>query len=76
MKKLIAGIGIALTVCGCCGCDDCSLDKEPSQWKDIGRNTHVRIATIDGHDYLLCKGSYTCSIMHAASCKCHKDLHN
>ena len=76
MKKLIAGIGIALTVCGCCGCDDCSLDKEPSQWKDIGRNTHVRIATVDGHDYLVCKGCYTCSIMHAASCKCQKDLHN
>ena len=76
MKKLIAGICIALTVCGCCGCDNCSLDKEPSQWKDIGRNTHVRIATVDGHDYLVCKGGYTCSIMHAASCKCQKDLHN
>ena len=76
MKKLIAGIGIALTVCGCCGCDDCSLDKKPSQWKYIGRNTHVRIATVDGHDYLVCKGGYTCSIMHAASCKCQKDLHN
>ena len=47
MKKLIAGIGIALTICGC---DNSSSDKEPSQWKDIGRNTHVRIATIDGHD--------------------------
>ena len=76
MKKLIAGIGIALTVCGCCGCDDRSLDKEPSQWKDIGRNVHVRIATVDGHDYIMCSGGYTCSIMHAASCKCQKDLHN
>ena len=76
MKKLIAGIGIALTVCGCCGCGNSSSTKEPSQWKDIGRNTHVRIATVDGHDYIICKGGYTCSIMHAASCKCQKDLHN
>ena len=73
MKKLIAGIGIALAICGC---GNSYSDKESSQWKDIGRNTHVRIAAIDGHDYIICSGGYTCSIMHAASCKCHKDLHN
>ena len=73
MKKLIAGIGIALAICGC---GNSYSDKKSSQWKDIGRNVHVRIATVDGHDYIMCSGGYTCSIMHAASCKCKKDLHN
>ena len=45
-------------------------------WKETDAGTHVRIATIDGHDYIILSGFYTCSIMHAASCKCQKDLHN
>ena len=49
---------------------------ECAHWKETGENTRVRIVTIDGHDYIMLQGGYTCSIMHAASCKCQKDLHN
>ena len=49
---------------------------ECAHWKETGEGTRVRIVTIDGHDYIMCKGGYTCSIMHAVSCKCQKDLHN
>ena len=45
-------------------------------WKETGANTRVRIVTIEGHDYIMLHGSDNCSIMHAASCKCQKDLHN
>ena len=45
-------------------------------WKETDAGTHVRIATIDSHDYIILSGHYTCSIIHAASCKCQKDLHN
>lgn len=51
----------------CAGCDVVEGEKVT-----LGLDGHVRIASLQGHDYVIARGGNGIAIVHAASCQCQE----
>lgn len=69
MKLIRWGIVASLSVMA--GCDNTSLEEQATM-KNVGFG--VRIVRLEGHDYVMARGGYGISIIHAHSCPCMKQV--
>ena len=54
----------------CAGCDVAEGEKVT-----LGLDGYVRIASLQGHDYVIGRGGDGIAIVHAASCQCQEEGH-
>ena len=67
--KTLAGILVTALVC-CNGCDVAE-----GQMVSTGIDGHVRIVSLQGHDYVIASNGRGIAIVHAASCQCLQGKH-
>lgn len=74
MKKILIGVlGCSLLACGCVKTDG-KPDVSPA-WTRIGSDsafgiTVCKVIKVEGHEYLVVRGDYAVSAVHAESCAC------
>ena len=70
MKKILIALAAAAALVGCRKVeDDKNID---DAWTNHGNACWTKIVEIEGHKYILMDGSYSGTLIHAASCWCMK----
>jgi hypothetical protein len=70
MKKLFILPILMLGLTGCIKCEE--TPEYDNAWAMHGYCTMTTVVQIDGHKYIILRGTYAGNIIHAESCDCKK----